>query len=260
MRPVIVNEVEVIRCPECGFRRRVGAARYTPPMPRSVIHRVPYRAWLLGIFLIAFIISAIRPLYPTDFWIEHSFTGALLIFLFGLEKWGRPLSNAAYTLLTAFMLLHVLGAHYTYSFVPYDAWAVAMFGRDITTTFNLSRNHYDRLVHFAFGLLLVRPMAELVMRWMPLRSGHAIIVAVLMLATLSKVYELIEWWFAIVMSPENAELFNGQQGDAFDAHKDMALALAGAIGAAIGWWMVGWRGDRGLVRNRLDTPNNCYSF
>ncbi len=63
-----------------------------------------------------------------------------------------------------------------------------------------------------------------------------------MLATLSKVYELIEWWFAIAMSPENAELYNGQQGDAFDAHKDMALALAGAIGAAVFWRAIGWRG------------------
>lgn len=215
------------------------------------MQRVPFRAWLLGIFLIAFIISAIKPLYPTDFWIEHSFTAALLIFLFGLEKWGRPLSNTAYSFLFVFMLLHVLGAHYTYTFVPYDAWAEAILGHDITTTYGFARNHYDRLVHFSFGLLVTRPMAELVTRSMPLKGGQALFVAVLILAVLSKGYELIEWWFAVVMSPEDAELYNGQQGDLFDAHKDMALALLGAIIAGVYWRSIGWRG--------VGEAQNCHS-
>ncbi|MBQ1495124.1 MAG: DUF2238 domain-containing protein, partial [Acinetobacter sp.] len=45
----------------------------------------------------------------------------------------------------------------------------------------------------------------------------------------SLVYELIEWWIAIGLSPEDAENYNGQQGDIWDAHKDMFLATLGSI-------------------------------
>lgn len=212
-------------------------------MAGSFRHRVPFRAWLLIVFGLCFAISAIRPLHPFDFVVEHTFTLGLLAFLLGLEKWSRPLSNTSCALLFVYMLLHVVGAHYTYSLVPYDAWAEALLGRDITTTFGFERNHYDRVVHLGFGLLLVKPVGELISRWMPLGNGQALFVTVLVLATLSKVYELIEWLFAIIMSPDAAELYNGQQGDMFDAHKDMGLALVGAMLAALILWLRG-RGDR----------------
>ena len=48
----------------------------------------------------------------------------------------------------------------------------------------------------------------------------------------SLLYELFEWGIATTLSPEAAEAYNGQQGDMWDAHKDMALALVGGIIAA----------------------------
>ena len=101
----------------------------------------------------------------------------------------------------------------------------------------VSKTHYDRLVHFAHGLLLLQPMCELVKRWMPISGVRAIVVAGAFLAVLSTVYELIEWLIAVVMDPEAAERYNGQQGDLFDAQKDMALALLGTwlAGLALAW-------------------------
>src|SRR5215510_3472203 len=60
-----------------------------------------------------------------------------------------PLSDASFASFTGFLLIHVLAARWVYSFVPYDDWARALFGHDVTTTFGFRRNHFDRLVHFA---------------------------------------------------------------------------------------------------------------
>jgi putative membrane protein len=127
------------------------------------------------------------------------------------------------------MMMHVVGAHYLYSFVPYDDWSRTPLGISITDTFGFKRNHYDRLVHFCHGLLLLEPMRELVIRWVRIDGIRAVIVAVAMLGTLSTLYELAEWLIAVVMEPEAAERYNGQQGDMFDAQKDMALAAIGAL-------------------------------
>jgi hypothetical protein len=66
------------------------------------------------------------------------------------------LSETSYTLITIFMILHVIGSHYTYAEVP--------FGDTLKTWFGEDRNMYDRLVHFSFGLLLAYPVREVFMR------------------------------------------------------------------------------------------------
>jgi putative membrane protein len=68
----------------------------------------------------------------------------------------RPFTNAACNGLFLFLVFHEIGAHYTYSEVPYDQWAIAIFGRSVNEIFGWQRNHYDRLVHFSYGLLLTR--------------------------------------------------------------------------------------------------------
>jgi putative membrane protein len=199
----------------------------------SWVARIPCRVWLLIIVLGLFALSAINPANPGDFILEHSFTAAVLAALIALDR-RRPVSNAAATLLFIYLCLHILGAHYTYSFVPYDEWSRAIFGRGINETFGWERNHYDRLVHLAFGLLILHPMRELIVeRFTPLRGWWSIGVSIAFLAMFSKVYELMEWIFAEVMSEEAAETYNGQQGDMFDAQKDMGLALAGSIASGM---------------------------
>ena len=54
------------------------------------------------------------------------------------------------------LTLHAIGAHYTYTEVPFGFWLQHAFG--------LSRNPVDRLVHFDYGFLLVYPLRHLLMR------------------------------------------------------------------------------------------------
>jgi putative membrane protein len=218
--------------------------------------RSPFRVWLLIGFLAILAASFIQPTDLSDMLLEHIPTLALLGFLVWVDR-GSPLSNASYTLLFVFLLLHVVGAHYLYMNVPYDTWSRALLGTGISDLIGTERNHYDRLVHFTFGLLLVKPMCELVERFLGLRRVGGLVVSIAFLAVLSKSYELIEWGIAAFMDPESADAYNGQQGDVFDAHKDMALAFIGSILGGIIVLPAGGPGrQRALVAGR-DAPRGA---
>ena len=89
---------------------------------------------------------------------------------------------------------------------------------------------YDRLVHIAFGLLLYPFFYRVFQVWLPtLKPSVLFLLVIQFVITISLVYEWIEWWIAIGLSPEEAENYNGQQGDIWDAHKDILLATIGAI-------------------------------
>lgn len=199
---------------------------------------MPYRAWLVAAFLTTLGVSAIAPYDRGDFCLEHVPTVAVLVFLVWLERRprGRPLDSANNTLLFLFALLHVVGAHWLYSRVPYDDLWEALFGGRPSDWLHATRNHYDRFVHLCFGLFVTPPMVQLVRRHVAARQGWSIVVAIAFIGVLSKLYELAEWGLALLLSPEAADAYNGQQGDPFDAHKDMALALLGALVAAPFAW------------------------
>jgi putative membrane protein len=213
---------------------------------------MPYRAWLLAVFLALLAVSAIAPHDRRDFNLEHAPTLAVIGFLVWIERrpHGRPLDDTNYTLLFVLALLHVIGAHWLYSRVPYDAWCDALFGVRPSDWIGATRNHYDRFVHLCFGLLATRPMLELVRRHVATTPGWAILVAVAFIGVLSKLYELAEWGIALLLNPEAAEAYNGQQGDPFDAHKDMALALGGALVVAACAWARPSRGASAPVTPR----------
>ncbi len=191
----------------------------------------PYRGWLLAGLLASVAVSAVAPFDRQDWLLEHLPTATVLAFLVWYERrrGGEPLSDLSYTLLFALLMLHVIGAHYLYSRVPYDEWCQVLAGVQPSTMLGATRNHYDRLVHLGFGLLATLPVAELVRRHVTPSRVWAIVVAVAFVAVLSKLYELAEWLIALAMSPDAVENYNGQQGDIFDAQKDMVLALAGSI-------------------------------
>jgi putative membrane protein len=115
----------------------------------------------------------------------------------------------ALTLITVFLALHLVGAHYSYSEVPLP-WP--------------GRNHYDRVVHFSYGLLLAYPMRELFRG-----SPYPRVLALLLVMASSMAYELLEWGFTLLAAPEQGMSFLGTQGDVWDAQKDMALATLGAV-------------------------------
>jgi putative membrane protein len=120
--------------------------------------------------------------------------------------------------------------------VPYERWFGAAIGSGPQEWFGWKRNHYDRLVHVAFGALFILPLVEVAMRFGRLRFGGALVFAMLVIATVSAVYEVFEWLLAMIAAPEYAEAYNGQQGDLWDAQKDMALALSGGVVSAL--WMM----------------------
>lgn len=144
-----------------------------------------------------------------------------------LARW--PLSHGSIACIALFLLLHTLGGRYTYSNIPYDDWAQALWGASISETFGWTRNHYDRLVHLAFGALAVRPVREALTRHGGVRPGLAGWLAIECVLAVSALYEMLEWLLTLTAPASLADDYNGQQGDAWDAQKDMALALSGAV-------------------------------
>ncbi|MFL6847966.1 MAG: DUF2238 domain-containing protein, partial [Sphingomicrobium sp.] len=144
-----------------------------------------------------------------------------------------PMSNAAVACVLVFFAVHTIGGRYTYSNVPYDSWSEALCGRSVSATFGFTRNHYDRLVHFSYGLLAVRPTHEFLTRHLGLSPRLALYIAVESVLAVSMVYELFEWFLSIILAGPMANDYNGQQGDVWDAQKDMALAALGALLSAV---------------------------
>ncbi|MCA9536557.1 MAG: DUF2238 domain-containing protein [Myxococcales bacterium] len=144
------------------------------------------------------------------------------------------LSDVAAVATCAFLLLHLAGAHFGYNefplFAEWRAWG-------------WSRNHYDRVVHFAYGLLIVIPLHEVLRHALTPAEGPGIALLLRYLAVseimgTSMLYELVEWVYAVSSSTDAGPMFLGAQGDAWDAHKDMALAAGGALltMSAGQWW------------------------
>ena len=192
---------------------------------------------LLGLFAVLWTLLAIAPWYRQDWLLEN-----LLVFVAVpvLVFTARSLrfSNFAYTCLFLFFVLHEIGAHYTYSEVPWREWlqAAGVDGSRFT-----GRNHYDRLVHFAYGLLMLPAAWELFQkRATPTRIWRYILPVTFIMGH-SVVYELIEWAAAEAFGGDLGEAYLGTQGDTWDAQKDMALA---SLGAVLGLALV-------LVRERL---------
>jgi putative membrane protein len=180
--------------------------------------------------------------FPETAWLHHLPTLALLIAApFLLRRWA--MSTAAVACVAAFFALHTIGGHWTYTEVPYDAAAQALFGTSISDLFGFSRNHYDRIVHFAYGLLIVLPAEEALERHLRVSPRLARYIAFESVLAASALYEMFEWALTLAAAGATADAYNGQQGDMWDAQKDMALAAFGAalmLGAD--WWRRRCRG------------------
>jgi putative membrane protein len=179
----------------------------------------------LALFAAVWTICAISPNSRTDWLLENLLT-AVGVAALVLTRRSFRFSNRAYLQITGFMMLHAIGGHYTYAEVPIGYWARGAFG--------LARNHYDRVVHFAFGLLWLRPMREL-----GFRNDRGLgRLAKLYFCTAgvglwSMLYEIVEWIVASIVDPSAGSAYLGTQGDEWDAQKDMAAAFLGALIAAL---------------------------
>lgn len=189
--------------------------------------------WLV----ILWIVSAINPLFPRDWLLENLLVFFYCTLLIITYRWFR-FSNLSYGLFTLFLTLHLPGAHYTYSEIPFGFWLQDWFG--------FERNHYDRIVHFSFGLLIAYPFQELLLRLSGIKRSWSYFIAVNVIMAFSAFYEVIEGITAMIVSPELGTAYLGTQGDEWDAQKDAFLAFGGAVSAML----VTWFWSRQLARKR----------
>jgi len=203
------------------------------------------RIWIeLAVALAGSLALAVGSPYPGMMPLQHA--GTLLVAAW--IAWGiaRGTAGAAGSrCLMGFMLLHAVAARWIYSYVPYDEWARAVSGSTLSDAFGWRRNHFDRLVHFSFGVL-ASPRLMDGFRRMVARPRQARMLVVQWVAAASLAYELFEWALTLFLSADDAEGYNGQQGDPWDAHKDMALAVAGSVLWAMADGLHAWRADRGV--------------
>ena len=189
------------------------------------------RRWFLvlgALFLLVWAALAIAPLDRKDWALEN----ALVIFIVPVLVLSRkklPLSRISYTAIFIFLCLHEVGAHYTYAKVPYDAWFSSLTGSTLNGFLGLERNHFDRLAHFSFGFLLAYPIREVFLRVADVRGVWGYYLPLDVTMATSMLFELFEWGAAELFGGDLGVAYLGTQGDVWDAHKDMALAMLGAI-------------------------------
>ncbi|MEU8073948.1 DUF2238 domain-containing protein [Catellatospora citrea] len=186
--------------------------------------RLP-RGHLVALLVFAAIVAVSwwRPLWPAEQALHHSLTVlAVAGLLWAQRRLRLPLSS--FVLVLAFLTLHTVAARWIYSYVPYEQWWHTLTGAAPSG----GRNHFDRLVHFGYGLLLA-PVLVRAWRERGAGRGRAWLQAVQVIVSTGALYELFEWGIALTLAPDAAEAYNGQQGDGWDAQPDMALALAGAV-------------------------------
>jgi putative membrane protein len=177
---------------------------------------------------------AIKPVDRSDWFMENALVVlgvALLVFTYK----PFPLSRVSYTCIFVFMMLHALGAHYTYAMVPYQEWFPSLAG---------GRNMFDRLVHFCYGLLLAYPIREMFLRIGNVRGFWGYFLPLDLTMSTSMLYELIEWGAAVTVGKDLGAAYLGTQGDIWDAHKDMALASLGALISMCITALINWRLQR----------------
>lgn len=184
----------------------------------------------------AALIGSVGSDFPRQMLLQHVPTAIILAAL-PLVSRRIPFSNIAFTCIGAFFVLHIVGARYIYSYVPYDEWSERLLGSSITQHFGFRRNHFDRVVHFAFGVLAVRPVWEILTQSFAVPRRFAYYATVEFVLAFSLVYELFEWGLTIVLSPSDAGAYNGEQGDIWDAHRDMSFAFLGAL-ALLVWRII----------------------
>ena len=170
--------------------------------------------------VIVFALAAYRPDAVFDWALENAlvfcFVGVLAV---TYRKFG--FSDLSYLLMLTYLCIHEWGAHYKYSDVPLGEW--------IKPILHTTRNHYDRISHFSFGLLTAYPLREIAIRVLRVSGRWRYYLPVECVLAMSSIYEMMEAYMATILSPERGEEFVGMQGDMWDSQEDMFVAGLGAV-------------------------------
>lgn len=216
---------------------------------------IRHRSYLLilaVLFGIWWAVLAIHPWHRNDWLLENALVlaGVVLLALFHRRL---LFSRVSYTLIFLFICLHQVGAHYTYSEVPYDVWFRHLTGRTFNSLVGWERNNFDRVVHFCYGLLLAYPIREIFLRVVNVRGFWGYFLPLDLTMSTSMLYELVEWGAAAAFGGELGQAYLGTQGDVWDAHKDMALASLGALIAMSITAIINWRFQRDFAREWVES-------
>jgi putative membrane protein len=131
------------------------------------------------------------------------------------------MSRLVYGCVFVHILILIYGGVYTYAETPLGNWA--------QETFDLSRNHYDRVGHLALGIFPAFVIREVLLRRTPLlRGGWLYFLILSVVLAIAAFWELLEWWTTLMVASDVGQAFLGSQGDIWDAQWDMFLALLGA--------------------------------
>ncbi|NGQ93616.1 DUF2238 domain-containing protein [Brevibacillus sp. SYP-B805] len=188
-------------------------------MPNRPFRKNKCLQGMLSVYAIFWLWMAIEPVDRFDWVLENLLIFAAAMAL-SLTYRIFAISNLSYFLILLFLSLHTIGAHYTYTTTPVDAI--------LNDWFHFSRNNFDRVVHFSFGLLIAFPTLEFLMRAARMVGIWPHLMTVVSILAAGAFYELIEMWVAQMVAPEIGTLFLGTQGDPWDTQQDMALALYGS--------------------------------
>jgi putative membrane protein len=205
------------------------------PAPRAPGAAAPHRKYvavLAALFAVEFVLLGIAPVSRATWLAENALVaglGGLLVASYRSFRFSR----VSYTLIFVFLAFHEIGAHYTYSLVPYDDWSRSLLGVSANEALGFERNHFDRAIHFAYGLLFAYPIREIFLRVANVRGFWGYFLPLDLTMSTSMSYELIEWAYAMWFGGDAGAAYLGTQGDVWDAHKDMALASLGAIVAML---------------------------
>ncbi|MHB8062079.1 MAG: DUF2238 domain-containing protein [Ruminiclostridium sp.] len=175
---------------------------------------------MIVIYIVVFIILSLKPVDRYEWWFENLASLLVVASLAGLYKKYR-LTNYSYTCILILLILHTMGAHYTYSFCPIGNWLKGYLG--------LRRNNFDRLVSFTFGLLITSPVMELLYHKLRLRYFQACVLSSVIILSIFALFELYEMYSSMLLSPEQASVFLGSQGDIWDSQNDMVMGLLGTL-------------------------------
>lgn len=185
--------------------------------------RQTHRPWLTALLLafgLFWVALAVDPVDRRDWLLENLLTVAFVAVLI-LTYRRFTFSRLSYCLMAAFLVMHTIGAHYTYAEVPIGFW--------LQQTLHLSRNPFDRIAHFAYGLLLVYPLREVLVRLAGVKGAWSFYLPASGILAQSGLFEVIEAVVAMIVSPELGSMYLGTQGDEWDAQKDMLAAFLGAV-------------------------------
>jgi len=178
----------------------------------------------IGLFA-AFAIAAYHPDTYFDWALENGVIafGFFPLMYFFYRRF--VFSDLSYLLMFLFLCFHEFGAHYKYSDVPLGEWMKPLL--------HTTRNDFDRVAHFAFGLMFAYPMREIAMRLLNVSGKWLYYLPVECTLALSAIYEMLEAFMASILTPQRGEEFVGMQGDMWDSQEDMFVAGLGSVVAVL---------------------------